>query len=254
MLVKGPTTQGPPIPPQGLTKQEGIASAPAAGGKQRVQPGSSRALRFAPAKAPSLTKERKQLQRKWFSKHAERIGLQKRENERLIQKLQDKINGAAARGETLPHQLGASYSSMALLDPLDAPQTAGAAPMVVLERKLHAARRQQRELDAQDLTRIDVVVSKLMQLSAQLDADVTLVARIAAEEGSILLQPPAEVQMRLRMLQQRCECSCACCSECVPQMMCMTRVQVQLCMLQQVCVVSMRVCQYAVGMHACQCA
>ena len=47
-----------------------------------------------------------------------------------------------------------------------------------------------------------IVVSLLMGLSAHLDADVAVVARMAAEEGSILLQHPDELKARLRLLQQ----------------------------------------------------
>jgi hypothetical protein len=78
--------------------------------------------------------------RRWFSKHTAKLGLQKRENERLISKLQDRINRTAIEGGAL----------VSLGLPL---QTA---PLVVLERKLHAARKHQRELEAQDLTRMDV--------------------------------------------------------------------------------------------------
>jgi hypothetical protein len=49
---------------------------------------------------------------------------------------------------------------------------------------------------------MSAVASKLLMLSSELDADVSLVARTAAVEGKLLLLPPAEVKQRLMAVKQ----------------------------------------------------
>lgn len=159
MQLAGPSSV--PASSGALLKQVTPAKTPKVGRRNPVQLSVSAPVR-PPAKSPNTSNkaDRKQLQRKWFSKHAEKIGMQKRENERLIQKLQDRINRAAsgAAEENVTEDLGTGGGS--LLAPIStgslSQATTGTAPLVILERKLHEARKQQRELESQDLTRIEV--------------------------------------------------------------------------------------------------
>jgi hypothetical protein len=159
---------------------------------------------------------------------------QKKENDRFISRLQDRIALSMSLGSpkkrTDPDKLVLEAASSSAL----------ATPLALVERKLHAARLRQKHLQMRDLSRMDVgeqeggrvvhafifaqlllhllrvlicvfswllmlvatVVNALLRLSARLDVDVSVVAQMAAAEGGILLEDPRDILARLHILQQ----------------------------------------------------
>ncbi len=94
-----------------------------------------------------------------------------------------------------------------LHDDLDGPSTSGrgsALPSVLREMQLQQALRSKQQAVQQDLSRMDVVASRMLALSAALDVDVSAVARLVgdAEGVDLLLLPPLEVKARLQAVAQ----------------------------------------------------